>query len=118
MDKAGFIFTPELNCVDHELAAELFGDSPAADRKLRAMLGALEHSLVDIGDAREVLRSLYAGPTCPDYIETFLADEADTQDITTHLADAGRSLRAALAILRTQSTALTPDIPDGGKAPT
>lgn len=116
MDKAGFAFTPELNCVDHELAAELLGDSQAAKRKLRSMFGALEHALVDIGDARELLRSLYAGPTCPDYIETFLADEADTQDITTHLADASRSLRATLAILRTHSTALTPEISDGGKA--
>lgn len=92
---------PDRAYVDRELAAELLGDSEAADEKLNTMVDALNHSLAGISDAREVLRSLYAGPTCPDYIETFLSDEADSQDVTAHLANAARSLRAALAILRT-----------------
>lgn len=99
---------PDRDYVDRELAAELLGHSQAADEKLHTMLEALNHSLADISNTREVLRSLYAGPTCPDYIETFLADEVDSQDVTTHLANAARSLRAALAILRTHSAALTP----------
>ncbi|OYD61037.1 hypothetical protein [Rhodococcus sp. OK302] len=52
-----------------------------------------------ITDVRGTLRALYAGPTASPEVETFLAVEAEDQDIVAHLADAARSLRAAHAIV-------------------
>lgn len=83
-------------------------DVDAVEKKLRAMLAALDDSLTGIADAREALRDLYSGPAASDAVETFLAGEAATEDITTHLADAARSLRAALAVIRSQQQLTTP----------
>lgn len=84
--------------------AEVFPDP--AERRLRAMLAALDDALAGIADAREELRGLYTGPrTYPEELELFLAAEADNQDITTHLAAAARDIRAALAILHSTTTA-------------
>jgi len=83
-------------------------DVDAVEKKLRAMLAALDDSLAGISDAREALRGLYSGPAASDAVETFLAGEAATEDITTHLADAARSLRAALAVIRSQQQLTTP----------
>jgi len=83
--------------------AEVFPDP--AERRLRAMLAALDDALAGIADAREELRGLYTGPrTYPEELELFLAAEADNQDITTHLAAAARDIRAALAILHSTTT--------------
>lgn len=83
--------------------AEVFPDP--AERRLRAMLAALDDALAGIADAREELRGLYTGPrTYPEELELFLAAEADNQDITTHLASAARDIRAALAILHSPTT--------------
>lgn len=83
---------------------QVFPDS--AERRLRAMLAALDDALAALADAREELRGLYTGPrTYPEELELFLAAEADNQDITTHLAAAARDIRAALAILHTTTTA-------------
>ncbi|MFB9781445.1 MULTISPECIES: hypothetical protein [Rhodococcus] len=84
--------------------AEVFPDS--TERGLRAMLAALDDALAAIADAREELRGVYTAPrTYPEELELFLAAEADNQDITTHLADAARDIRAALAILHTTPNA-------------
>lgn len=83
-------------------------DVDAVEKKLRAMLAALDDSLTGIADAREALRDLYSGPAASDAVETFIAGEAATEDITTHLADAARSLRAALAVIRSQQQLTTP----------
>lgn len=91
----------------------LSADVDAVEKKLRAMLAALDDSLAGISDAREALRDLYSGPTASDEVETFLAGEASNQDITTHLDAAARSLRAALAVIRSQKQLTTPHIRDG-----
>ncbi|MER5837011.1 hypothetical protein ABT116_41070, partial [Streptomyces sp. NPDC002130] len=84
-------------------AAQVFPDP--AERRLRAMLAALDDALAGIADAREELRGLYTGPrTYPEALELFLAAEADNQDITTHLAAAARDIRATLAILHSTTT--------------
>ncbi|MDV6278375.1 hypothetical protein R3Q06_33640 [Rhodococcus erythropolis] len=99
-------------------------DVDVVEKKLRAMLAALDDSLAGISDAREALRGLYSGPAASDAVETVLAGEAATEDIATHiathLADAARRLRAALAVLRSQqqlTTAATLTSPIPATAP-
>ncbi|OXM18341.1 hypothetical protein CBI33_26880 [Rhodococcus erythropolis] len=83
-------------------------DEDAVEKRLRAMLAAIDDSLAGIADAREALRGMYSGPAASDAVETFLAEEAAAEDITTHLTDAARSLRAALARIRSHQQLTTP----------
>ncbi|MDV6278395.1 hypothetical protein R3Q06_33765 [Rhodococcus erythropolis] len=95
-------------------------DVDGVEKKLRVMLAALGDSLAGISDAREALRGLYSGPAASDAAEMFPTGEVTTEDIATHLADAARRLRAALAVLRSQqqlTTAATLTSPIPATAP-
>ncbi|MHD0301072.1 hypothetical protein [Rhodococcus erythropolis] len=102
-----FAFTPDADFVDRVLDAELGESSAAVDRKLRTMLAAIDDSLAGISDAREELRSLYSLPDVS-AVTGVLADEIYDQDITAHLEDAARNLRAAAAILRSHRQLTSP----------
>ncbi|MCD2158101.1 hypothetical protein LQL77_30850 [Rhodococcus cerastii] len=82
-------------------------DVDAVEKKLRAMLAALDDSLAGISDAREALRGAYSGPAASDAVGDVLVGDAAPEDITTHLADAARSLCAALAGIRSQQQLTT-----------
>ena len=107
MTAAAFTFTPDADFVDRALDAELRRDSESVDRKLRTMLAALDDSLAGISDAREELRTLYSLPDVS-AVTGVLADEIYDQDITAHLEDAARNLRAAAAILRSHQQLTSP----------
>ncbi|OYD60975.1 hypothetical protein [Rhodococcus sp. OK302] len=94
-------------CRARELAAVIGREEVAAHAQLSAMLDSLEKARAAITDVRGTLRALYARPTASPEVETFLAVEADDQDIVAHLADAARSLRAAHAIVRAHRDTLT-----------
>jgi hypothetical protein len=82
-------------------------ENVAACEQLSSMLDSVEKARAAIGDARAVLRALYDGPTSSPDVETFLAVEADDQDIVAHLAAAERSLRATRSIVRSHRHDLT-----------
>ena len=107
MTAAAFTFTPDADFVDRALDAELGESSAAVDRKLRTMLAAIDDSLAGISDAREELRTLYGLPDVS-AVTGVLADEIYDQDITAHLEDAARNLRAAAAILRSHRQLTSP----------
>lgn len=82
-------------------SADVIGrEETAAHEQLSAMLDSLLKAQGAIADARGTLRALYAGPTASPEVESFLAAEAEDQDIVAHLADAARSLRATHAIVQ------------------
>ncbi len=76
--------------------AQVFPDS--AERRLRAMLAALDDALAAIADAREELRGIYTGPrTYPEELELFLAAEADNQDVLKIFEEAGKAIGFGLS---------------------
>ncbi|MDE8647588.1 hypothetical protein PXH69_21675 [Rhodococcus qingshengii] len=73
-------------------------DGRAALTNIGAMLDALDIAQFGVSDAVEALRLAYDGAAATAQLKTFLATEAENQDIVNHLADAARSIRAARAL--------------------
>lgn len=88
-------------------------EETAAHAQLSAMIDALFKAQAAIAEARATLRAMYAGPTASPEVESFLAAEAEDQDIVAHLADAARSLRATHAIVQAHRESFTAS----GRAP-
>lgn len=104
MCSCGFWSSPRTNSIDMSTSGACSvatdHENVAACEQLSSMLDSVEKARAAIRDARAVLRALYDGPISSPDVETFLAVEADDQDIVAHLATAERSLRAVRSIVR------------------
>ncbi|WCT06168.1 hypothetical protein [Rhodococcus qingshengii] len=85
---------------EQDLAEAIEREEIAAHAQLSALLDSLATAQAAIADARGILRALYAGPTASHEVESFLAPEAEDQDIVAHLADSARRMRSCRRIAR------------------